>query len=170
MIAPPVGLHRIFASDGVRMRGGCGSVCTVDGMHRLTVRASRIGLLALAATALTACGDPPPEPESIAPPLRPISEASKKAAQDPRFAEYRKLLAEQFAALKRTGEFYRQATGAGGRPMSESDLAQHGALRAESDALAERCFKYADEHFPDESPEVLQQIWDEEQKKAMPEE
>jgi hypothetical protein len=137
-------------------------------MHRRIAPAQRLGLLALATVALAACGDPPPDPESIAPPVRPISEASKKTAQDPRFAEYRKLLAEQFAALKRTGEFYRQATGAGGRPMSEADLAKHGAMRAECDALAERCFKYADEHFPEESPEVLQQIWDEEQAKAMP--
>lgn len=137
-------------------------------MHRRTARAERIGLLALVTVALAACGDPPPNAEAIAPPLRPIPEAAKQTAQDPRFAEYRKLLAEQFAALKRAGEFYRQATGAGGHPMSEADLATHGAMRAECDALAERCFKYADEHFPDESPDVLQQIWNEEQAKAMP--
>ncbi len=137
------------------------------------MRGSALCVALLAFTApivvgVAGCGDPPPEPEKLAPPLRPISEASKAAAQDPRFEEYRRLLRAQFASLKKAGDFYRKATSGGSHPMSQADLEQHNAMRGESDAIAEECFKYADAHFPDESPEVLQQIYNEEQAKAMP--
>lgn len=139
-------------------------------MRPLAISAALLVLAAPIAGGLAGCGDPPPEAETLAPPLRPISDASKQAAQDPRFTEYRRLLAAQFKALKEAGDFYRKATSGGSHPMSEADLAKHNAMRGECDELAEECFKYADAHFPDLSPEILQQIYNEEQAKGMPEE
>jgi hypothetical protein len=130
-------------------------------------------VLAIAAPiwcALSGCGDEPSKLKELTPKIREIPPEAKAAAQDARFTEYRRLLAAQFAALKKAGEFYRKATSGGSHPMSEADLAQHNAMRGECDALAEECFKYADAHFPNESPDVLQQIYDEEQTKGMPEE
>jgi hypothetical protein len=114
------------------------------------------------------CADEQGKAEQLAPPLRPISPEATTRAQDPRFDEYRKLLRAQFEATKQVGDFYRKATGEGSRPMSAEDLDRHGALRGESDRRSAECAAYIEANFPDESTEVIQQIYNEEQARAFP--
>ncbi|MBL9120691.1 MAG: hypothetical protein JNL80_12345 [Phycisphaerae bacterium] len=117
---------------------------------------------------LGGCGDGPGQAEELAPPLRPIPPEAKARAQEPQFEAYRMLLRAQFDATKRLGDFYQKATANGSRPLSPEDLDRHGALRGETDRLAAECNAFIEANFPNEAPEVLQQIYNEEQLKAFP--
>lgn len=136
-------------------------------MRRRTLPRTLV-LLALVGAAAGGCDGGEGKAEQLAPPIRPIPAAAKERSRDPRFDEYRKMLQGQFAALKRLGEFYSKATAGGSRPLSPDDLATHGQMRGETDRLAAECAAYIEANFPDESPDVIQQIYNEEQAKAMP--
>lgn len=121
-----------------------------------------------ACCAVAGCDSQESKAERLAPPLRPISAEAVTKAKDPRFNEYRELLHKQFLALKSLGEFYGKATDGGSRPLSESDLERHNALRGECNVISEQCSSYVTEQLSDVDRDVLQSIQDEEQGKVFP--